>query len=365
MVLANIVLLVFTFLLLLIASYSDLKTRTISNKLILFFLVFGLISNILFAFFLKDYSSLLILLLSVIISIVLFFILWELGAIAGGDVKLFIAIGCLIPTLSKALNLFNIAILDKASNLPIFTILLFLASVLMVLPWLLLYSTYLLFLQKKYISFAKEIFSKRNLVSIFDSIIVISLVNLILFAFRVSNFLYILLATIVFTNLLFYIKVKKQFYYLILGLYCLVLIFTYNRLTIELLTSTLSTIIVICLLSIILIFVKFIKKNIFVETKKISQLKEGDLPVNNYYYIKGKLIIRNPGFFKKILELAKGTYYKNLKIDAHKACGISNKDISFLKDMYKHKLIDNNIYLKKTIPFTPAILLAYILLILF
>ena len=58
------------------------------------------------------------------------------------------------------------------------------------------------------------------------------------------------------------------------------------------------------------------------------------------------------------------TYYTNLKVDSSGACGLSKEDILFLKTMYKNNLIDNKIYLRKTVAFTPAILLGYILIIL-
>ena len=109
---------------------------------------------------------------------------------------------------------------------------------------------------------------------------------------------------------------------------------------------------------------KIVKDKVLIEEKKISNLKEGDLPVYNYYYKNKKLTLIKPTLFTKIKMLVSGSYYLNLKIDSSKSCGLVNKDILFLKTMYKNNLISNKIYLRKTLAFVPAVLLGYILLIL-
>ena len=65
---------------------------------------------------------------------------------------------------------------------------------------------------------------------------------------------------------------------------------------------------------------------------------------------------------KYILDLSRNKYYNYLKIDSRKSSGILQTDIMFLKDSYNHNLIEKRIKLKKTIPFVPSILIAYIIL---
>ncbi len=364
---ANIAILFFVFLFLLLASFSDIKTRTISNRLILFFLIFGVSFNVLMAIYLNNYSPLLSLLFSAIIGFVVFFILWELGVIAGGDAKLFMAISMMLPTMQNTFQIFNIG-QEKIFTFPIFTILLFVVSVFMVLPWILLYSKYLLFKRKNYLHLLKEIFSKKNLISIMDSVLVVVLLGLIMSILSLTSIRYILIISFVFTYLIFKIKIKKHFYTFIISLYLVVFfmfLLTSRKINYLLLSNTLNTIVFVFIFSVLIIYYRYIKEKVFVETKTISQLTEGDVPIYNYYYIKRKLIIKESNFFRKLKELAQGTYYKGLKVDSSKACGISVKDIAFLKDMYKNKLINNKIYVKKTIAFTPAVLLAFILLIIF
>lgn len=363
---ANWSILLFAFLFLLIASYSDLKKREISNKLILFFLVYGILYNLIFALVFKNYGLLLTLLYSLLISIIVFITLWKLGVIAGGDTKLFIAISALLPTMQNTLHLFNVG-LGKIQFLPIFPIILFVISAFMVLPWILIYSKYLLFKKKHYKDLTNQIISRKNLLLTLDSILVAILVVLVTSLFNFFNVFYILIAFFILAHLIFRIKIKSNFYYVIIGLYLIVLVilFSLNKFNSSLLNTIITTSILVIIYSVFLIYLRFIKEKVLIETKEIAKLKEGDVPIYNYYLIDKKIIIKKPNFITKIKEMANGSYYKDLKVDSSKACGLSKKDITFLKAMYNNRLIDNTIYLKKTVAFTPAALLAFILLIMF
>lgn len=361
----NIILLC-VFIFFLLASYSDLKTRNISNTLILFFLILGLSYNITSSLILGNFRFLLTILFSAVLSFVVFFVLWELGVIAGGDAKLFIALAFIMPNFEHTLHIFNLGY-EKLLVLPIFPILLFIASVFMVLPWILLYSKYLLLKKRYYKELLNEIFSRNNLLLTLDSILVVILAGLIISLFSFSNVLLLLFVSFILTYTIFKIKIKKNFYSIILGLYLLVLIIliSTNKLTNNSLVFSVNTALIVIVISILIIYLKYIKDKVFIEKKKISELREGDLLLYNYYYSNKKLILRKFTFIEKIKALVSGEYYKGLKVDSGKAKGISRKDITFLKAMYNNRLIANRIYLKKTIAFTPAVLLAYILLIIF
>jgi len=119
------------------------------------------------------------------------------------------------------------------------------------------------------------------------------------------------------------------------------------------------------LISFIIKLYFLIKNHVLLSSKKIFNLKEGDVISKNYYLIGNKLIIRKIGFFKQIKLLLKNNYYDNLKIDSNKAGGLSSSDIKFLKTMYEDNIIGASIYIKKTIAFTPVLLVSYILLNIF
>lgn len=362
----NYIILLCVFIFFLLASYSDLKSRTISNNLILFFLILGLSYNITSSLILGNFKFLLTLLYSVLLSFVVFLVLWELGVIAGGDAKLFIALAFIMPNFENTLHIFNLGY-EKLLILPIFPILLFIASAFMVLPWILLYSKYLLIKKRYYKELLQEIFSKNNLLSLIDSILVVILAGLIISAFGFSNIFLLLFVSFILTYTIFKLKRNNGFYLIIFGLFLLVrviLISTNNTANLSF-SYALNTAILVIVISILIIYLKYIKDKVFIEKKKIKELKEGDLLVYSYYYKNKKLILKKYNFMEKIKAMVSGEYYKDLKVDSGKAKGLSRKDITFLKDMYNNRLIGNAIYLKKTIAFTPATLLAYMLLIIF
>lgn len=341
---------------LIMAAISDIRSREISNKLILFFLILGIAFKLFLAIITKDFEIITFLFISFLICLILFFLLWEFGVIAGGDLKLFLVLAVLTPKLILPYNL----------SLYFFTLFVFIVSLFMLFPWILLFSSYHIFKKKLYVAIFKETFTRQNLISLFESFLVVFLMALLFSIFSSINTIFLILLSIVFSLLIFKIKHKKLFY-LILGfiyLLTILVLFIKTRLVNLSLMQALEIIVFLFIFSILKSIYKVVKEKILIEEKKISNLKEGDLPVYNYYYKNKKLTLIKPTTFTKIKMLVTGTYYLNLKIDSSKSCGLVNKDILFLKTMYKNNLISNKIYLRKTLAFVPAVLLGYILLIL-
>jgi len=110
---------------------------------------------------------------------------------------------------------------------------------------------------------------------------------------------------------------------------------------------------------------KFTKEKILVEERNVIDLKEGDVPLYNYYLIDKKVVYKKSTFFSAIRDMLGGVYYKDQIIDSRKAGGLNHKEVTFLNDSYNNKLISKTIKLKVTIAFTPAVLIAYILLNIF
>lgn len=348
-------LILFTLIFLIIACISDLKSREISNKLILFFLIFGIILKLGYSIITRNYSIVFGALLSLVLTFVVFYILWELGVIAGGDFKLFLVLSILIPNISMPFNL----------SIIWFPAFVFVISLFMLLPWIIIYSIYFIVVKKYYLDLFKLWISKSNLISMGDSIAVIFLISLLYSLFSKVTVLILLFASFVFTILIYKIKNKKIFYSVILGFYSftIVALVLENQIRTISLTNLLITVFFVMGFSILGTLYKIIKEKVLIEVKALSKLKEGDLPLYNYYYKNKKLKLIKPTVLTKIKMLLNNTYYLNLKIDSSKACGITKEDILFLKGMYKNNLISSKIYLKKTLAFVPAVLLAYILII--
>ena len=341
---------------LIMAAISDIRSREISNKLILFFLILGIAFKLFLAIITKDFEIITFLFISFLICLILFFLLWEFGVIAGGDLKLFLVLAVLTPKLILPYNL----------SLYFFTLFVFIVSLFMLFPWILLFSSYHILKKKLYVNIYRQVFNRQNLVLLFDSFIVVLVVVGLLSLFSSINTIALLLISFVFSIILYKIKNKILFYGTIFVLFLLtfyVLVRTRHIANLSL-NLVLELGLFIVLFSILRNTYKIVKDKVLIEEKKVSKLKEGDLPVYNYYYKNKKLTLIKPTTFTKIKMLVTGTYYLNLKIDSSKSCGLVNKDILFLKTMYKNNLISNKIYLRKTLAFVPAVLLGYILLIL-
>jgi hypothetical protein len=113
-----------------------------------------------------------------------------------------------------------------------------------------------------------------------------------------------------------------------------------------------------------LFLIKFTKENILTTPISIKHLQEGTVLSKNYYFNKqtNKLTVENTSFVNQFKRLVAGTYYLNLKIDSNKAGGLNKEDIAFLNTMYENNLIGNKVFVKKTLPFMPVVLMTFIVL---
>jgi len=355
-----------TLLFLIISTIYDFKYRIIPNKLILLFLIIGFITIILQTIFLHSFSIFVNSMISLGITIILGYLLWEIGLFAGGDVKLFIVISILNPV---NLNYFGYLLNTTVTKTPVFSINLLLTSILCVIPVLVVIAIYKFIFNKYYLILYNILKKKSTYISIFNSIFLIYFITSFSNIFALSTpIILIYIFSIIF--LIFFNKVQKYnekyFYYFLLILYALLFLFTYLSKSISSNIFKLSDLINISLIIISIYFLvviyRIISNYIFSKEIDIKYLKEGDVTFNNYYFYKNKLIVKDTGFLKTITQMLSGKYYNHLIIDSSKVGGLNKQDIKFLNKLYSNNSIDRNIKLKKTIPFTIYVLIAYILL---
>ena len=355
-----------TLLFLIISTIYDFKYRIIPNKLILLFLIIGFITIILQTIFLHSFSIFVNSMISLGITIILGYLLWEIGLFAGGDVKLFIVISILNPV---NLNYFGYLLNTTVTKTPVFSINLLLTSILCVIPVLVVIAIYKFIFNKYYLILYNILKKKSTYISIFNSIFLIYFITSFSNIFALSTpIILIYIFSIIF--LIFFNKVQKHnekyFYYFLLILYALLFLFTYLSKSISSNIFKLSDLINISLIIISIYFLvviyRIISNYIFSKEIDIKYLKEGDVTFNNYYFYKNKLIVKDTGFLKTITQMLSGKYYNHLIIDSSKVGGLNKQDIKFLNKLYSNNSIDRNIKLKKTIPFTIYVLIAYILL---
>ncbi|MDD3178394.1 MAG: A24 family peptidase [Candidatus ainarchaeum sp.] len=348
---------------LIISSYTDFKKRIVLNKVVLFFLILGILFKILESVLFSSFNILLFSILSFIICFIIFYILWSIGVFSAGDVKVFLVISIFIPN-----NLVFLNILDKIYVLskPIFSLNLLFFSIFSILPFILFFAVIKLFNIDNLILIKNKIFKKYFLESILNSVIILFLVSSFLSIF--SSFLnsfYIFIFSLFF--IFFFNKLKSIinkgtyiFYVLfftflfIYNFYIPINVFNFN--------NFFSIILSVSIIFVLLVLYTIIRNKIFTYTKSVDKLKEGDLLYYNYYFINNMVYTKKYNFIKYIFDILKNNYYINLKIDSRHSAGILKSDIIFLNDSYNHNLIEKEIKLKKTVPFIPSVLIAYIIL---
>jgi len=357
-----------TVLFLLIFCIFDIKYREVPNYLVFLFFGIGLLANLIISFWLWEFSYIFNSLLSFGITFVLTFVLWELGLFAGGDLKIFVALAVLNPL---NLNFFRSTLSFGIIKQPIFGITMVIASVFSVLPYVLLFTTYKIITKNYFKTIFSAYFSKSNLITILNSIVVLFLITSFMNVFSLKTPLILLLLlslvlVFLFSNVHTYSK--KLFYYSIIFLYLVLFVstsFIWSTQTPFLISNLFSIILSILIIYLFILFYRVTKDKVLVQEKEIHDLKEGDVSLFNYYLINKKIVSKKSTFLSAIKEMLLGKYYDNLMIDSRKAGGLTKKEVTFLNESYDNRLVGNTLKVKVTIPFTPAVLIAYILLNIF
>jgi archaeal preflagellin peptidase FlaK len=348
---------------LIIAVFYDVKYRLIPNILIIIMLLVACSLAIIESIYCNSWSYLLNSLFAGFIAFLATFVLWNIGVFAGGDLKLFVALAFLNPQAPAILS----TSFYYASAIPLFILVLIVASLFSALPYLLLLSLY--YLIAKCSSQQWNWFVQRKFwVSSLASILVVFLISSVVNLFYLATSLFVILI-LIFLMILLFSMIRRVnsiiFNFILCSLYVILFLFVLltGRISVAFKISDLITIVVCVVIADILQAVyKIIKTQALRKQVLVAKLKEGDIPVNNYYWLHGKLKISEIGHLAAIRQKLSGHYSKNLKIDSHNASGIAKEDITFLKRMYKNRLIDRQIWLKASIPFTPAVLIGYLFL---
>ncbi|MCD4739723.1 prepilin peptidase [archaeon] len=120
-------------LVLVIASYTDLKQRIVPNKLNYALIVSGLVLHLLESIMLNSIEPIMLSILGGLSAFFIAFVLYKIGGWAGGDVKLFAGLGALLP-----LPLFGLPAAPLYAW-PLFPLMILTNSVLMAFPFVMFY----------------------------------------------------------------------------------------------------------------------------------------------------------------------------------------------------------------------------------
>ncbi|MFW5902320.1 MAG: prepilin peptidase [archaeon] len=315
---------------LLMLSYTDIKERIAPPQITYGLLITGLGLHAIQSAMQKTLQPLLYSLFGLTTMFALAYFIYLMGGWAGGDVKLFSALGATIP--------FYGIISSITYPIP-YPILILAASTISVLPFTIIYAFYNLFKEK-----TDEL--KEDIVK--------SLPKSIYSGFVLTAALYI--TTLINAPSLTVILIAPFIYLIKEPGYPITAFFF----TLSILSETIPTMKSLSFfLAISVIFVtgiktyKSIKKNVLREERKVKELKEGEIPAEDVWKKEEdeKLEKREPSFLRS-------EEIGEIVIDSRKARGLTEEEIKILEESNIKK-----IKTKKSLPFIPILTLGFIILL--
>jgi len=337
-------------------TWTDFKERIVSDWATWGMLVLGLGGHAVWAFLANDAMIFANSLGITIATFYFAYLLYRLGAWAGGDVKLFAGLA--------ALNPFNPAILWRmgvigipelaAINVPIFPLTLFMFSLFSMLPYgAFLAAARLAKNKKEKKKFGKE-FGKKAFQSAEASAAIVGLNALLLF-FGFSQWLVL--------PLLFFLAfLPKRFGAIVSG--CLLLLGLWLNLGEAIMQFVGITLL---FMGIWLLFKLYYLSKVLMRKKvPVQKLEEGMVVAQSIMQFGKKFeIVKGTGIKSLIKYFAQNRSGKALGkeiVSSRAAGGLTKEEISKLKRLASAGKIPKGLEVRETAPFVPAVLIAYVIL---
>lgn len=348
------------------ASYTDLKSGIIQNKLTFSLIGLGIILNAVYAFMINDIWFIVTGVIFTAVIFALGYIFWKLGAWAGGDVKLFTALAALLPfyPLTLSYNIWGAAFPIVSSYG--FPITLIINSLLSILPFLLIYVLFIAIRRKPYL--VDELLApvkeyKKNIVLALVTTAAVSLTYIILpylpYRTIVVSLVLIIVLSFIISKLPDMVKAVILFVFTVFALY------TNIQVTV---IGVVAIFLSITAIGIIRKLITSVNRKALQDDYEISDLKEGMIPAYNMYERADEVYMDNKGFFDKIKESLKNgdptagiTAPKGKLLISSMAAGLTEDDITLLKKLFEENKIDPKIKIKRGVPFAPSILIGLLI----
>lgn len=342
-----------------VACYTDLKERRVPNKLNLGLIVLGVIAHSANAVISGEYFFLGSYFIVVLGAFAFSWIVWRMGAWAGGDAKLFTALA--------ALNPFNLNYLNNAlglgfyeSKAMIFPLTFFVWAVLSMLPYGLFITVRAIAKSKKALKEVLSDLAKKVFDTAKYSSAIVGL-NVLLGFLGFSSWLVI--------PLLFAIPlVKHEVKWAVVGgVFVWALVFDPLRALADLLYVFLALYGFYLALKLYSVSRKYALR----ETVKVRDLAEGMIPAKSVYLVKGKARVFDGLDMKKVLkhlihrEIGKALEavrpQGELVVSSSRAAGMDKGEVKKLKELSGKGLLPKTMEVKKSNAFVPAMILGYVI----
>lgn len=356
---------IFSILGLLISTYTDFRWRIIPNWIPASLAILGVGLAGYESYSTNSLNPLFWSVGIMVATYIVAYLFWRLGAWAGGDVKLFTGLAALNPFNPFLLgSFFNLSFvwggkeLLFASSLPVFMLNLFMLSVLMLFPYTAFLALSVLHHREKRVEFFSH--SVSTVLDAFKYSVIAALV------FRLVE-LFVIPYWVAIPVLIIVAFLPDIFKWILAGVGWVAV--TIGFLSIDLVVPIL---VVVLALNLLRSWYAFAQKHVLTQTKKISQLEEGDIPGEVIALRDGK-IVREPG--PSLKTIIKAGSERNLSMifsvisptgellaNPRQAAGFYPDQIARLQSEVKKGVLSDEIKVKASAPFAPAVLFAYVVL---
>jgi preflagellin peptidase FlaK len=314
---------------LLLSTYTDLKERIVSNKITYGLIVLGVLLHALESFVSSSFQPLFLSLSGAVIGFAFAFVLYKVGAWAGGDVKLFAGMGALLPTAP-----FQNLLPGFWLELPVFPFLVLSNSVLLSFPFVMAFVFWKTFKQKHLRDSFTRMLKSSVLNALFVAASVYGLVALLEKLF-LPSFL-----SVVFLVALVFVPLKPR---LLVGAGLFLTGFWFSGPLENFLWVLLAGFLASGFWEAMVHGRKSLKKK-----TRVSELEEGMIPGQTLYVKEGKVL----EYKKPWLSLERFTDPPGVIVSELHAGGIEKNQIKKLEELgVKHLLV------KESIPLIPILLL--------
>jgi len=351
-----------SFILLAVATYTDLRERIVSDKITYSMIALGLLLHLFLSFLTDDFGFILFSGIATIGTFLGAMLLWKLGVWAGGDVKLFTGLAALNPVNYGVLrDLIGLnGALFASIHLPVFPFWLFVFSVFAMFPYGAMISLNGIAKNK---DLSEKVFAeiKKRFVHLAAFSILVAGLSAVVAAMRLD-------ALFVLPMLLAIGFLRKKISAVVVAV-----VFAFALYT-DYVSALQGALMVFLPLLFLFLLLKlyFASREILAENVKITALEEG--------MISGETIVEEKGKVKRLEKAGIGTiikHFRNNNVDAVRrliwpsgrilassraAGGLTEEQIRELKKLVNEKKLENKLAVKKSVPFVPAVLIAYILL---
>ncbi len=352
-----------SFLVLLIASFTDLKERIVPNTLTYGAMGLGLLLGIGYSLQSSDWNYLIAVFQSMGLAIVLAMTLHQLGVWAGGDVKLLVGLAALSPFNPALLNELNLLSepLFMRFDWPVFSLSLLLFSVFAMLPYGILLSMHALAKKKELHTQTLERITRTLENALFAGLLTAgSLPVLNHFKWPIELTLVILIA---------WGFLPKLEHKAAIGILAALAGLALARTTI--LGDALAAFLVFGIVGLGWFFLEMSPK-LLRETKKTMDLSEGDIPALTWIEHDAHISNWSPPSIKELIHTVQTKDLKTaidstrpkgrIVCDARMARGLEENELAEIKKLHATKNFPDEIEVKKTTAFVPAMLIGFVLL---